>query len=100
MVTKTSKIVKRDAIIISMDSAVKRSLTFHNARYTKCLDDGDSKAFVVITEENIYGDEFQVEKLECIGHVMKRIGSRLRRLKEKMKGQLLYDGKRLSGKNR
>ncbi|GBO26522.1 hypothetical protein AVEN_75277-1 [Araneus ventricosus] len=78
----------------------KRSLTFHDARYTKYLGDGDSKAFEAIAKENIYGDEFQVEKLECIGHVMKRMGSRLRRLKEKMKGQVLSDGKRLSGKNR
>ncbi|GBN84390.1 hypothetical protein AVEN_77566-1 [Araneus ventricosus] len=78
----------------------KRSLTFHNARYTKYLGDGDSKAFDAMRKENIYGDDFQVEKLECIGHVMKRMGSRLRRLKEKMTGQVLSDGKRLSGKNR
>ncbi|GBM39164.1 hypothetical protein AVEN_208343-1 [Araneus ventricosus] len=78
----------------------KRSLTFHNARYTKYLGDGVSKVFDAIIEENIYGDEFQVEKLACIGHVMKRMGPRLRRLKEKMKGQLLSDSKRFSGKNR
>ncbi|GBM36699.1 hypothetical protein AVEN_221966-1 [Araneus ventricosus] len=78
----------------------KRSLTFHNARYTKFLGGGDSKAFEAIAKENIYGDEFQVGRLECIGHVMKRMGSRLRRLKEKMKGQVLSDSKRLSGKNR
>ncbi|GBM10653.1 hypothetical protein AVEN_7925-1 [Araneus ventricosus] len=69
----------------------KRSLTFNDARYTKYLGDGGSKAFDAITEENINGDEFQVEKLECIVHVMKRMGSRLQRLKEKMKGQLLSD---------
>ncbi|GBM05384.1 hypothetical protein AVEN_94698-1 [Araneus ventricosus] len=55
----------------------KRSLTFHNARYTKYLGDGDSKAFDAIAKENIYGDGmlfkiFQAEKLECIGHVMSR----------------------------
>ncbi|GBM21169.1 hypothetical protein AVEN_50901-1 [Araneus ventricosus] len=78
----------------------KRSLTFHYARYAKYLGDGDSKAFDAITEETIFRDEFQVEKLECFGHITKRMGSRLRRLKEKMKGQLLPDGKSLSGKNR
>ncbi|GBM86688.1 hypothetical protein AVEN_29833-1 [Araneus ventricosus] len=52
----------------------KRFLTFHNARYTKYLGDGDSKAFEAIAKENIYGDEFQVERLECIDHVMKRMG--------------------------
>ncbi|GBM01350.1 hypothetical protein AVEN_135776-1 [Araneus ventricosus] len=77
----------------------KHSLTFHNARYTKYLGYGDSKAFDEITIENIYGDKFQVEKSECISHVMKRMRSRLRRLKEKMKGQVVCDGKRLSGKN-
>ncbi|GBM86012.1 hypothetical protein AVEN_30513-1 [Araneus ventricosus] len=66
----------------------KRSLTFHNARYMKYLGDRDSKTFEAIAKENIYADEFQVEKLECIGHVMKRMGSRLRRLKETMNGNL------------
>ncbi|GBN68904.1 hypothetical protein AVEN_150407-1 [Araneus ventricosus] len=77
-----------------------RQTLFHipYARYTKYFNDGDSKAFDAITEENIYGVEFQVEKLECIDHVMKHIGSRLRRLKDKMQVQLLSDGKRLSGK--
>ncbi|GBM89989.1 hypothetical protein AVEN_43441-1 [Araneus ventricosus] len=63
----------------------KHSLTIHNARYTKYLGDGDSKAFDAVTEENIYGDEFHVEKFECISYVIKRMGLRLQRLKEKMK---------------
>ncbi|GBN21183.1 hypothetical protein AVEN_28837-1 [Araneus ventricosus] len=76
----------------------KRFFTFHKARYTKYLGDGDSTAFDVITKENIYGDEFQAEKLECIGHVVKRMGSRLRVLKEKMKGQLLSDARAIGDK--
>ncbi|GFX21037.1 hypothetical protein TNCV_3346811 [Trichonephila clavipes] len=32
-----------------------------------------------------YGDEFPVEKLECIGHVQKRMGARLRALKNNFK---------------
>ncbi|GFX36502.1 uncharacterized protein TNCV_1043141 [Trichonephila clavipes] len=51
-------------------------------------------------QENIYGNEYPIEKLECIGHVMKRMGTRLRRLKAQLKGQILSDGKCLSGKNR
>ena len=40
-----------------------------------------------------------MEKLECVGHIQKRLGSRLRNLKHKMKGPLA-DGKILRGKGR
>ncbi|GFU29958.1 uncharacterized protein TNCV_1687261 [Trichonephila clavipes] len=36
--------------------------------------DGDSKAFTSIVENKVYGDHCSVEKLECIGHVMKKNG--------------------------
>ncbi|GFV37563.1 uncharacterized protein TNCV_4981851 [Trichonephila clavipes] len=62
--------------------------------------DGDSKAFTSIVENKVYGDHCSVEKLECIGHVMTRMGTRLRRLKTKMRGQKLSDGKPLCGRNR
>ncbi|GFU52592.1 uncharacterized protein TNCV_617081 [Trichonephila clavipes] len=52
------------------------------------------------TANKVYGDHCSVEKLECIGHVMKRMGTRLRRLKTKMRGQKLSDGKPLCGRNR
>ncbi|GFV89857.1 uncharacterized protein TNCV_4690861 [Trichonephila clavipes] len=42
----------------------------------------------------------QLEKLECIDHVMKCMGTRLRRLKAQFKGKILSHGKCLSGKNR
>ncbi|GFS87846.1 uncharacterized protein TNCV_4183491, partial [Trichonephila clavipes] len=64
------------------------------------LGDGDCKAFDVVKKKNIYGNEYPIEKLECIGHVMKRMGTRLRRLKAQLKGQILSDSKCLSGKNR
>ncbi|GFX08172.1 uncharacterized protein TNCV_4783861 [Trichonephila clavipes] len=67
----------------------QRSLSLHNARYITYLGDGDCKA-----------NEYPIEKLECIGHVMKRMGTRLHRLKAQLKGQILSDGKCLSGKNR
>ncbi|GFX70586.1 uncharacterized protein TNCV_875601 [Trichonephila clavipes] len=77
-----------------------RSQSLYNVRYTKYLGDGDSKAFTSIVENKVYGDHCSVEKLECIGHVMKRMGTRLRRLKTKMRGQKLSDGKPLCGRNR
>ncbi|GFW25651.1 uncharacterized protein TNCV_1309121 [Trichonephila clavipes] len=78
----------------------QRSLSLHNARYITYLGDGDCKAFDAVKKKNIYGNEYPIEKLECIGHVMKRMGKRLRRLKAQLKGQILSDGKCLSGKNR
>ncbi|GFY26677.1 uncharacterized protein TNCV_2880051 [Trichonephila clavipes] len=40
--------------------------------------DEDCKAFDAVKKKNIYGNEYPIEKLECIGHVMKRMGTRLR----------------------
>ncbi|GFT63374.1 uncharacterized protein TNCV_3696301 [Trichonephila clavipes] len=77
----------------------QRSLSLHNARYITYLGDGDCKAFDAVKKKNIYGNEYPIEKLECIGHVMKRMGTRLHRLKAQLKGQILSDGKCLSGKN-
>ncbi|GFX59168.1 uncharacterized protein TNCV_936831 [Trichonephila clavipes] len=62
--------------------------------------DGDCKAFDAVKKKNIYGNEYPIEELQCIGHVMKRMGTSLRRLKAQLKGQILSDGKCLSGKNR
>ncbi|GFW35138.1 uncharacterized protein TNCV_5067031 [Trichonephila clavipes] len=81
-------------------SIFQRSQSLYNVRYTKYLGDGDSKAFTSIVENKVYGDHCSVEILECIGHVMKRMGTRLRRLKTKMRGQKLSDGKPLCGRNR
>ena len=40
-------------------------------------------------------DECKLDKLERIGHVQKRVGSRLRKLKNAKKGMKLQDGKGL-----
>ncbi|GFU79949.1 uncharacterized protein TNCV_578291 [Trichonephila clavipes] len=71
-------------------SIFQRSQSLYNVRYTKYLGDGDSKPFTSIVENKVYGDHCSVEKLECIGHVMKRMGTRLRRLKTKMRGQKTF----------
>ncbi|GFV20556.1 uncharacterized protein TNCV_2415461, partial [Trichonephila clavipes] len=64
------------------------------------LGDGDCKAFDVVKKKKHLWKLISIEKLECINHVMKRMGTRLRRLKAQLKGQILSDGKCLSGKNR
>ncbi|GFX93226.1 uncharacterized protein TNCV_4761051 [Trichonephila clavipes] len=81
-------------------SILQRSVQRYDVPYTKYLGDGDSKAFDNIVKNKVYGDNCTITKRECIGHVMKRMGSRLRRFKAKMRGQKLSDGKALCGKNR
>ena len=52
-------------------------------RYTEFYGDGDSKGHAPI--ENIYPG-IKVIKLGCLGHVQKRVGSRLRNLRQKVGG--------------
>ena len=52
-------------------------------RFTEFYGDGDCKSFASI--ENTYAG-IKVKKLECIGHVQKRVGTRLRKLKKNEKG--------------
>ncbi|GFX22939.1 uncharacterized protein TNCV_2086471 [Trichonephila clavipes] len=66
-------------------SIFQRSVQRYDVRYTKYLGDGDSKAFDNIVKNEVYGDNCTITKLECIGHVMKWMGSRLRRFKAKMR---------------
>lgn len=47
-----------------------------------------------------YGSECDIQKLECIGHIQKRMGTRLRRIKNENMNLVLSDGKRLGRKNR
>jgi len=60
-----------------------RSIEKHNLRYTEFYGDGDSKGYDAV--KNIY-EGVLVNKLECVGHVQKRVGTRLRNLKKKEKG--------------
>lgn len=77
-----------------------RSLKWYNVRYLQFLGDGDSKSFAAVSELKPYGNDVTITKQECIGHVQKRMGTRLRRLKTTMKGQVLSDGKPLGGAKR
>ncbi|GFW19284.1 uncharacterized protein TNCV_256111 [Trichonephila clavipes] len=66
------------------------SEVLHNLRYTQYLGDGDSKAYKAVLESKPYKD-VNIEKLECVGHIEKRMGTRLRALKLKLKGKKLED---------
>ncbi|GFX30769.1 uncharacterized protein TNCV_1181471 [Trichonephila clavipes] len=61
----------------------ERSEDHRMLRYTDNYGDGDSKAFDAV--KDIYGKD-SVTKLECIGHIQKRFGTRLRKLKSRNKG--------------
>ena len=58
-----------------------RSTEKKQLRHTEFYGDGDSKGHASI--ESIYPD-IEVIKQECIGHVQKRVGSRLKKLRQKV----------------
>ncbi|XP_032217741.1 uncharacterized protein LOC116601166 [Nematostella vectensis] len=63
----------------------KRSTETRYLRYTEYYGDRDSKGFARV--ENVYEDMgITAEKKECIGHVQKRVGSALRKLKRENPG--------------
>lgn len=76
-----------------------RSESTRGLRYTKYLGDGDSSSFKTVKESKPY-DGVEVQKLECVGHVQKRVGSRLRNLRKDYKGKKLSDNKGISGAGR
>jgi hypothetical protein len=55
-----------------------RSL-YRNLRYRQMLSDGDSIAVKVVCDAQPYSEEVSVEKLECINHCHKRMGTTLRK---------------------
>ena len=67
-------------------------------RYTHCIGDRDSKAYLDIVINDPYPGTV-VEKLECVEHIQKRVRNRLRNLRNTMKTPLA-DGKTLRGRGR
>ena len=54
-----------------------------------------------VLESKLYGDDLKPCKLECVGHGQKRLGTRLRKLRnDKKKGKKLSDGNGILGKGR
>ena len=76
-----------------------RSIDKHGLRYTEFLGDGDSKSYHDLVQSKIYGD-VPVQKLECVGHIQKRMESRLRSLKKRLGSTKFSDGKSIGGKGR
>ena len=61
--------------------------------YIHYYGDGDNKSYSTV--KNVYKPHYEIDKFECIGHVLKRVGCRLRKSKrEKIdfgRGELKYD---------
>ena len=63
------------------------SVEKYNLVYHEYLGDGDTSSFKEVEESNPYKSyNTQPIKLECIGHVQKRLGTRLRKIVQKYKG--------------
>ncbi|GFV71915.1 uncharacterized protein TNCV_2458501 [Trichonephila clavipes] len=62
--------------------------------------DGDTKTFNALSENKPYGDDDLIQKIECVEHVQKRMGTRLRKLKLVHSKKKLSDGKTTGGKGR
>ena len=78
----------------------QRSEDFNTLQYTYYLGDGDSSAFSSVKQAFPYGQDIEIRKLECVGHIQKRVGAHLRKLLQVHKGEILADGKKLSGEGR
>lgn len=57
----------------------------HGVKYATYIGDGDTKTFQAVLNCDPY-DDLIVQKKECIGHVQKRMGTRLRAAKKQHKG--------------
>lgn len=79
-----------------MKKIFERSISARNVKYVKYIGDGDTKTFPELQSITPY----TLQKVECVGHIQKRMGTRLRKLKLLNRGKKLSDGKGISGKNR
>lgn len=71
----------------------ERSLATRGLKYKDMVGDSDSATCNTIVENKPYGENCIPNKLECIGHVQQKVGSRLRKLKSANKELKLDDGK-------
>ena len=58
----------------------------HKLIYSEYYGDGDSKSYNLVKDSLYQIYDIVIQKKECVGHVQKRLGSALRKLKIKKKG--------------
>ena len=72
------------------------SVSTNNLIYSEYLGDGDTSSFTDVVARKPY-EKYNIDpvKLECVGHVQKRMGTRLHNLVKQHKGTLtpLYTAK-------
>ena len=71
-------------------SMYQASVDNRHTRYNPYIGDGDSKSFHRLQQEDVY-DGVELTKEECVGHVQKRMGSRLCSLLDRNKGKFSYN---------
>ena len=88
--------------VVAAIEIFSRSIKQRQLKYTTFVGDGDSSSFGRVKDAMMekYGDDYVVQKEECVGHVQKRLGTALRQYKNNKKGQKLSDGKGVSGRGR
>ena len=77
-----------------MERIFKRSVKTRKLQYTGYLGDGDSKSYQTVANADppMYPDNTKIKKLECTGHVQKRMGKRLMDKVSELKGKKFTEG--------
>lgn len=76
----------------------RRSVEKHKFRYTTLLSDGDAKTHQALVEANIYGQNYEIKKEECVNHVGKRMFTALAKLVSENRSKGITLGGRGRGK--
>ena len=70
------------AIAIFLQSIQQNGLCYKNY-----VGGGDSSSFLKVVENKQCGEDFVINKLECVVRIQKRLGNKLRLLRQSMKGK-------------
>ena len=74
--------------VIGAKRIFSRSIDNRKLRYVEMYSDGDSKTYPAIKDTYVNSNDshIKVQKKECVCHVQKRVGTRLRKLKKDVTG--------------
>lgn len=73
--------------------------TEKQVHYRNYIGDGDSKTYTGVLNSKPYGENYVINKKECVGHVQKRMGTRLRELvKNTVEDTVTTTGKKIKKK--
>lgn len=86
--------------VAGVKAMYERSVQKNDLRYVSFIGDGDSSTYQTISNAKPYGADVHITKKECVGHVQKRLGTRLRKLKSSYIKRKLSDGKSIGGRGR